>query len=58
MKKVIDRNNQAIQIKWIASIRKLPNYTNLSCVHDPAFNLPIVEISTNQKSNLKKLIEE
>jgi hypothetical protein len=58
MKKVIDKHNQAIQMKWIASIRELPNYTNLSCVHDPAFNLPIVEISTNQKSSLKKLIEE
>ena len=58
MKKVIDKHNQAIQMKWIASIRKLPNYTNLSCVNDPAFNLPIVEISPSQKSNLKKLIEE
>lgn len=56
MKKVIDKHNRLIQMKWISSIRKLPNYTNLSCVHDEDFNLPIVEISQSQKSNLKKLI--
>lgn len=56
MKKVIDKHNRIIQMKWINSIRKLPNHTNLSCIHDEAFNLPIVEISENQKINLKNLI--
>ena len=56
MKKAIDRHNRLIQMTWISSIRKLPNYKNLSCVNDDAFNLPIVEISENQKNNLKKLI--
>ena len=56
MKKAIDRHNRLIQMKWISSIRKLPNHTNLSCVNDEAFNLPIVEISENQKNNLKNLI--
>ena len=56
MKKTIDKHNRLIQMKWISSIRKLPNYTNLSCAHDQDFNLPIVEISPTQKNNLKKLI--
>lgn len=56
MKKAIDRHNRLIQMKWISSIRKLPNHTNLSCVNDEDFNLPIVEISENQKNNLKNLI--
>ena len=58
MKKAIDRHNRLIQMKWISSIRKLPNYKNLSCVNDDAFNLPIVEISENQKNNLKNLIKD
>lgn len=58
MKKAIDRHNRLIQMKWISSIRKLPNHTNLSCVNDDAFNLPIVEISENQKNNLKNLIKD
>ncbi len=57
MKKAIDRHNRLIQMKWISSIRKLPNYKNLSCVNDEAFNSPIVEISENQKNNLKNLIK-
>ena len=56
MKNVINKHNELIQMKWISSIRKLPNYTNLSCVLDQDFNLPIVEISSSQKSNLKNLI--
>lgn len=56
MKKAIDRHNRIIQMKWISSIRKLPKHKNLSKAHDEAFNLPIVEISPNQKSNLKNLI--
>ena len=58
MKKAIDRHNRLIQMKWISSIRKLPNHTNLSCVNDEDFNLPIVEISENQKNNLKNLIND
>ena len=58
MKKAIDRHNRIIQMKWIISIRKLSNHTNLSCVNDEAFNLPIVEISENQKNNLKNLIKD
>ena len=58
MKKAIDRHNRLIQMKWISSIRKLPNHTNLSCVNDEAFNSPIVEISENQKNNLKNLIKD
>lgn len=60
MKKVIDRHNRIIQMKWISLIRKLPNYkeSDLSCIYDEDFKLPIVEISQNQKSNLKKLIDE
>jgi len=58
MKKAIDRHNRIIQMKWISSIRKLPKHKNLSKAHDEAFNLPIVKISSNQKSNLKKLIDE
>ena len=57
MKKAIDRHNRLIQMKLISSIRKLPNYKNLSCVNDEAFNSPIVEISENQKNNLKNLIK-
>jgi len=57
MKKAIDRHNRLIQMKWISSIRKLPNHTNLSCVNDEAFNSPIVELSENQKNNLKNLIK-
>jgi hypothetical protein len=56
MKKAIDRHNRIIQMKWISSIRKLPKHVNLSCAYDEDFNLPIVEISPDQKSNLKKLI--
>lgn len=56
MKKAIDRHNKLIQMKWISEIRKLPNHTNLSCVNDEDFNLPIVELSENQKNNLKNLI--
>ena len=58
MKKAIDRHNRIIQMKWISSIRKLPNHINLSCVNDKSFNLPIVEISENQKNNLKNLIKD
>jgi len=58
MKKAIDRHNRLIQMKWISSIRKLPNHTNLSCVNDEDFNLPIIEISENQKNNLKNLIKD
>ena len=58
MKKAIDRHNRLIQMKWISSIRKLPNYKNLSCINDDAFNSPIVEISENQKNNLKNLIKD
>lgn len=58
MKKTIDRHNRLIQMKWISSIRKLPNHTNLSCVNDDAFNLPVIEISENQKNNLKNLIND
>lgn len=57
MKKAIDRHNRLIQMKWISEIRKLPNHTNLSCVNDKAFNSPIVEISKEQKEQLKKLTE-
>jgi len=57
MKKAIDRHNRLIQMKWISSIRKLPNHTNLSCVNDEAFNSPIIELSENQKNNLKNLIK-
>jgi hypothetical protein len=56
MKKAIDRHNRIIQMKWISSIRKLPKHTNLSCASDEVFNLPIQEISPDQKSNLKKVI--
>ena len=58
MRKAIDRHNRLIQMKWISSIRKLPNHTNLSCVNDDAFNLPVIEISENQKNNLKNLIND
>jgi hypothetical protein len=55
MKKAIDKHNRQTQMKWISEIRKLPNHTNLSCVNDEAFNSPIVEISKEQKEQLKKL---
>ncbi len=58
MKKAIDKHNRLIQMKWISEIRKFPNHTNLSCVNDEAFNSPIVEISENQKNNLKNLIND
>jgi len=58
MKKAIDTHNRLIQMKWISEIRKLPNHTNLSCVNDDAFNLPVIEISENQKNNLKNLIND
>ena len=58
MKKAIDKHNKLIQMKWISSIRKLPNHTNLSCVNDEAFNSPVIEISENQKNNLKNLIND
>ena len=57
MKKAIDRNNRIIQMKWISSIRKLPNHKNLSKVYDEECKQPIVEITPGQKSNLKKLIQ-
>lgn len=56
MKKAIDRHNRLIQMKWISSIRKLPNHKNLSKAYDEDFKLPIVEITPDQKINLKKLI--
>ena len=60
MKKGYDRHNRIIQMKWISSIRKLPKCkeSDLSCAGDEAFKLPIVEITLDQKSNLKKLIDE
>ncbi len=60
MKKAIENHNKSIQMKWINSIRELPNYkeSDLSCAGDEAFKLPIVEITPDQKSNLKKLIDE
>lgn len=57
MKKAIDRHNRLIQMKWISSIRKLPNHKNLSKVYDEECKQPIVEITPDQKSNLKKLIQ-
>ena len=56
MKKAIDRHNRLIQMKWISSIRKLPNHKNFSKAYDEDFKLPIVEITPDQKINLKKLI--
>lgn len=57
MEKVIENHNKSIQMKWINSIRELPKHKNLSCAGEDDFNLPIVEITPDQKSNLKKLIQ-
>jgi len=59
---IANNNNKAIQQKIIANIKELPIInkhfeSKFELVNDEAFNLPIVEISQQQKSQIKKLTE-
>lgn len=59
---IANSNNKAIQQKIIAEIKELPIISkhfedNYELVNDEAFNLPIVELSQQQKNQIKKLIE-
>lgn len=55
---IVKSNNKAIEQGFLSRISKLPNHEIKSTtVNDTAFFEPIVELSTNQKSNFKNLIE-
>lgn len=56
MKEIIHSKNKELESKMIQSIKKLPNYKNLSCVNDDAFNDPILVISEKQKESLKSIL--
>jgi hypothetical protein len=60
--KIANINNKAIQQKIIADIKELPIINKhfqdeYKLVNDEAFNLPIVEISQQQKNQITKLIQ-
>jgi hypothetical protein len=59
---IANANNKAIQQKIIADIKELPIInkhfeSKFELVNDEAFNLPIVEISQQQKNQITKLIQ-
>lgn len=60
--KIVNANNKAIEQKLLSEIKELPiiskHFENeYKLVQDENFNLPIVEISKQQKSQITKLIE-
>lgn len=51
--------NKALEQRLLESIKKLPNYViKPTCAYDDAFNEQIIELSENEKSNFKNLINE
>ncbi len=58
-KEIAKANNKAIEQRLIKSIKQLPKLkVNQTTVHDFAFTQPIVELTTNQNTNFKKLIDD
>jgi len=56
---IVKSNNRQLEERLLNSIKELPKLVvNQSCVHDDAFNEQIAELSPNQKSNLKNLLNE
>ena len=56
---IFKSHNKAIEEKIIKECRELPIITkHFATVYDDAYNEPIQSISTEQKQELKKLIDE
>ena len=56
---IVKSNNRQLEKRLLNSVKELPKLVvNQSCVHDDAFNWQITELSQNQKSNLKNLLNE
>ena len=56
---IVNANNKAIEQNLISKIKDLPIINkHFSTINDDAYNEPIIELSTVQKSNLKNLLNE
>lgn len=56
---IVKQNNKAIEQNLISKIKDLPIINkHFSTINDDAYNEPIIELSTVQKSNLKNLLNE
>lgn len=60
---IANANNKLIQQKIVAEIKELPiiskHFENaFILVHDENFNLPIVDISLKEKSQIIKLVQD
>ena len=56
---IVKSNNKTLEQRLLQSIKKLPNHIiEPTCVNEDAFNQQIIELSQNQKSNFKNLINE
>lgn len=60
---IANANNKLIQQKIVAEIKELPiiskHFENaFILVHDENFNLPIVDISSKEKSQITKLVQD
>lgn len=57
--KIVIEQNKLLEQRLLQSIKKLPKYViETTCVNDTAFNDAIIELSQNQNTNLKKLLNE
>lgn len=61
--KIVNANNKAIQQKIVAEIKEMPIISKhfedaFILVHDENFNLPIVDISSKEKSQITKLVQD
>lgn len=55
--KMFDANNRLLKQKLIDSVKELPKLeVNQTTMHDYAFTLPIVELTTKQNANFKNLL--
>ena len=60
---IANANNKLIQQKIVAEIKELPIISKhfedaFILVHDENFNLPIVDISSKEKSQITKLVQD
>ena len=56
---IAKEQNKLLEERLLQSIKKLPKLELKStCGNDTAFNEPIIELSQNQNTNLKNLLNE
>jgi len=56
---IAKEQNKALEQRLLQSIKKLPKFElKSSCANDTAFNEPIVELTKNQTTNFKNLLNE